>query len=137
MREPRIVRGAGDGAAGGQEEQLAQAAGLAASGGRVLVLARAAGPLEGDSLPQGLQAAAFVLLAVPLTWRRIVLVGAMLAGFVLLFPVPAVRRFYELQLPHSGLATMLAVAALGAATLTGFWILSRRRGRGPPPAVRP
>ena len=77
-----------------------------------------------------------VLLAVPLTWRRIVLVGAALAGFVLLFPVPAARRFYELQLPASGLATTLAVAALGAAALTGFWILSRRRGRGPPPAVR-
>jgi glucose uptake protein GlcU len=46
-----------------------------------------------------------VLLAAPLTWRKIVLVGAVLAGFVLLFPVPAVRRFYELQLPHSGLAT--------------------------------
>jgi cation-transporting ATPase E len=77
-----------------------------------------------------------VLLAVPLTWRRMVLVGAMLAGFVLLFPVPAVRRFYELQLPASGLATTLAIAALGAAALTAFWILSRRRGRGPPPVVR-
>jgi hypothetical protein len=47
-----------------------------------------------------------------------------------------VRRFYELQLPHSGLATTLAVAAVGAAALTGFWVLSPRRGRGPPPAVR-
>src|SRR5712692_2469728 len=77
-----------------------------------------------------------VLLAVPLTWRRIVLVGAVLAGFVLLFPVPAVRRFYALQLPHSGLGTTLAVAALGAVALAGFWVLSRRRGRGPPPVVR-
>src|ERR1017187_5893257 len=47
----------------GQQEQLSQAAGLAASGRRVLVLARAAGPLDGESLPQGLRAAAFVLLA--------------------------------------------------------------------------
>ena len=47
----------------GQQDQLSQAAGLAASGRRVLVLARAAGPLEGESLPQGLRAAAFVLLA--------------------------------------------------------------------------
>jgi cation-transporting ATPase E len=76
-----------------------------------------------------------VLLAVPLTWRRIVLAGAALAGFVLLFPIPAVRRFYELQLPHTGLATTLAIAALGAAALTGFRILSRPRRRGPPPAV--
>src|SRR6266851_3066801 len=48
---------------GGQQDQLSQAAGLAASGGRVLVLARAAGALDGDSLPPGLRAAAFVLLA--------------------------------------------------------------------------
>src|SRR6266852_847183 len=47
---------------GGQREQLSQAAGLAASGRRVLVLARAAGPLDGESLPQGLRAAAFILL---------------------------------------------------------------------------
>ena len=46
------------------------------------------------------------------------------------------RRFYALQLPHSGLATTLIIAALGAAALTGFWVLSRRRGRGPPPVVR-
>jgi cation-transporting ATPase E len=78
-----------------------------------------------------------VLLATPLTWRRIVLVGAVLAGFVLLFPLPAVRRFYALQLPHSGLAATLISAALGAAALTGFWVLSRRRGRGPPSVVRP
>ena len=72
-----------------------------------------------------------VLLAAPLTWRRIVLVGSVLAGFAVLFPLSAVRRFYELQLPRSGFATTLAVAALGAAALAGFWVLSRRRGRGP------
>jgi len=74
-----------------------------------------------------------VLLAAPLTWRKIALVGAALTGFVLLFPVPAVRRFYELQLPRSGLATTLAVAALGAAALACFWLLSHRRGRGRQP----
>src|SRR6266581_9667165 len=77
-----------------------------------------------------------ILLAAPLTWRKIVLVGAVLAGFALLFPVPAVRRFYALQLPRSGLGATLAVAALGAAALAGFWVLSRRRGCGPPPVVR-
>jgi len=46
------------------------------------------------------------------------------------------RRFYALQLPHSGLATTLVIAELGAAALAGFWVLSRRRGRGPPPVVR-
>ena len=58
------------------------------------------------------------------------------AWLVLLFPLPVVRRFYALQLPASGLAATLAIAALGAAALTGFWVLSRRRGRGPPPVVR-
>ena len=45
-----------------------------------------------------------VLLAAPLTWRRITLVGS-----------------------------VLAVASLGAAALAGFWVLSRRRGRGQQP----
>ena len=77
-----------------------------------------------------------VLLAIPLTWRRIMLVGAVLAGFVLLFPVPALRRFYALQLPRNGLTATLVIAALGAAALAAFWVLSRRRGRGPPPVTR-
>jgi hypothetical protein len=55
---------------------------------------------------------------------------------VLLFPVPAVRRFYALQLPRGSLGTTLAIAALGAAALAGFWVLSRRRGRGPPSVLR-
>jgi cation-transporting ATPase E len=77
-----------------------------------------------------------VLLAAPLTWRKIILVGAALAGFVLLFPVSQVRTFYALQLPRSGLALTLLIAALGAAALAAFWVISRRRGRGPP-AVAP
>jgi cation-transporting ATPase E len=67
------------------------------------------------------------LLAVPLTWRRIMLVGAALAGFVLLFPVRAVRRFYALELPRSGLAAILLIATLGAAALVGLWAALRRR----------
>jgi hypothetical protein len=43
------------------------------------------------------------LLAMPLTWRRIALVLVALAAFVLLFPVPAVRTFYKLELPHGTL----------------------------------
>ena len=67
------------------------------------------------------------LLAVPLTWRRIALLVAALAGFALLFPVPAVRRFYALELPRGTIGSTLLIAALGAAALTGFWVLSRRR----------
>ncbi|MGH3247652.1 MAG: HAD-IC family P-type ATPase, partial [Trebonia sp.] len=69
-----------------------------------------------------------VLLAIPLTWRRIVLVGSVVACFLLLFPLSAVRRFFELQAPNGSLATTLA-AALGAVALAGFWVLSRRRDR--------
>jgi cation-transporting ATPase E len=76
------------------------------------------------------------LLAIPLTWRRITLLIAALAAFVLLFPVPAVRNFYALALPHGRIAATLLIAALGAATLTGFWALSRRHGRRPAEAPR-
>ncbi len=71
------------------------------------------------------------LLAMPLTWRRIALLVAALAGFVLLFPVPAVRAFYALELPRGAIGSTLLIAALGAAALTGFWILSRRQVPGP------
>ena len=76
------------------------------------------------------------LLAMPLTWRRIALVVAALAGFVLLFPVPAVRTFYKLELPQGAIGSTLLIAALGAAALAGFWLLSRRRGHAPASVVR-
>lgn len=68
-----------------------------------------------------------VLAALPLTWRRVLLVGAMMAGFVLLFPLAVVRRFYELELPHGYLGITLLIAAAGVAALTGYWLV---RGRG-------
>ena len=76
------------------------------------------------------------LLAIPLTWRRIALLVAALAAFVLLFPVPAVRDFYALALPHGTIGSTLLIAALGAAALTGFWALSRRQRRGPAEMAR-
>ena len=75
------------------------------------------------------------LLAIPLTWRRIALLTAAAAAFVLLFPVPAVRHFYALALPHGAIGSTLLIAALGAAALTSFWILSRHRGYGPAEAA--
>jgi cation-transporting P-type ATPase E len=71
------------------------------------------------------------LLAIPLTWRRIALLVAALAAFVLLFPVPAVRTFYALELPRGAIGSTLLIAALGAAALAVFWVLSRRRGHEP------
>jgi cation-transporting ATPase E len=77
-----------------------------------------------------------VLLAIPLTWRRMLLVGAALAGFAMLFPLPAVRGFYALEVPRGELWIALLVAAIGAASLAVFWVISRRRGWGPRPAAR-
>src|SRR5579864_2540009 len=67
---------------------------------------------------------ALALLAAPLTWRRIALLVAALAAFALLFPVPAVRRFYALELPRGAIGSTLLIAALGAAALTSFWARS-------------
>jgi cation-transporting ATPase E len=47
---------------GSQDGLLPQAADLAASGRRVLVLARGPGPLDGQALPRGLRAVAFIVL---------------------------------------------------------------------------
>jgi hypothetical protein len=67
------------------------------------------------------------LQAMPLTWRRIVLIAAMTVGFALLFPLAVVRRFYELELPHGYIGLTLLVAAIGAGALTAFWLFIRRR----------
>jgi cation-transporting ATPase E len=76
-----------------------------------------------------------VMLAMPLTWPRIALVGAMSAGFVLLFPVPAVRVFYGLELPRGELGVIALIAALGAAALAVIWLRAGRPGsRQPGPA---
>jgi cation-transporting ATPase E len=84
-----------------------------------------------------LMASLYVLsiLAVPLTWRRALLIAAMLAAFVLLFPISLVRNFYALTLPHHHVADMLLIGGLGVAVLAGGWELSRRLGRGPAAAL--
>jgi len=76
-----------------------------------------------------------VLLAIPLTWRRIVLVGAVVAGFILLFPLHALRSFYALDLPHSGLPVTLLLAALGTASIVAFWAILQRRNHTHPNAA--
>jgi cation-transporting P-type ATPase E len=75
------------------------------------------------------------LLAIPLTWRRIALLVAAVAAFVLLFPAPAVRNFYALALPRGAIGATLLIAALGAAALTGFWVFSRHGARAPAQAT--
>jgi cation-transporting ATPase E len=94
---------------------------LARANGLPLVQQRTAATL----VTVALSLCVLVLLAIPLTWRRILLVGAVIAGFALLFPVPSVRRFYALELPRTGLGFTLLIAALGVVALVGFWVLSR------------
>ncbi len=77
-----------------------------------------------------------VILAQPLTWPRVVLVGLMILGFVLLFPIESVREFYGLNLPHDVLVGTLLIGIAGVAVLAGGWELSRRLGRGPAAAVQ-
>lgn len=73
-----------------------------------------------------LSLAVLVLLAMPLTWRRILLIAAVAAGFMLLFLSQAVRRFYALEVPLPELGLMLLIAAVGAAMLTCLRAWSRR-----------
>jgi cation-transporting ATPase E len=66
------------------------------------------------------------LVALPLTWRRVLLITGVLAGFVALFPLPFVRQFYALELPHGMLRVSLLSVALGVALLTVLWVLLGR-----------
>ena len=77
-----------------------------------------------------------VILAQPLTWRRVVLVGLMIVGFLLLFPIESVREFYDLKLPSDVLTGTLLIGFGGVAVLAGGWEVSRRLGRGPAAAVQ-
>jgi cation-transporting ATPase E len=69
-----------------------------------------------------------VLLALPLTWRRVLLVGLVIIGFVLLFPLASVRKFYALELPSDHIGLILAVAAAGSVVLIATWLLSPKPG---------
>lgn len=71
------------------------------------------------------------LLALPMTWRRALLIAAVLLGFVLLFPVRFIRTFYALSFPHEGLALFLLIGAAGIAALVAYWFISSRLGRAP------
>jgi cation-transporting P-type ATPase E len=95
---------------------------LARASGLTLVQQRTAAVL----VTLTLSLSVLVLLATPLTWRRIVLVVAVLAGFVLLFPLHLVRRFYALELPHGQLGVTALVAVTGAAAVVSFWVISRK-----------
>lgn len=62
------------------------------------------------------------LVALPLTWRRVLLIGCVVAGFVALFPLAFVRHFYALEPPNGMLGVSLLSVALGVALLTVLWV---------------
>ena len=68
-----------------------------------------------------------ILVAWPLTWLRLLLVMGVLLGFVALFPLPRVRHFFELELPHGLLGITLLVGGIGVGLLTVLAIVLRHR----------
>jgi cation-transporting ATPase E len=72
---------------------------------------------------------ALVLLARPLTWRRILLVCLMASSFLLLVSVEATQKFYALSLPQSILSQVIAIGVFGAAVLTAIWAAIQRKYR--------
>ena len=58
-----------------------------------------------------------------------------ISGFILLFPVHALRSFYALDLPRSGLPVTLLLAALGTASIVAFWAILPRRNHTHPNAA--
>src|SRR5664280_694661 len=105
---------------------------LARSGGLPLIEQRTSATLV--ALMLGLTV--LVLVAQPLTRRRAVLVGSVAVGFVLLFPIAAVRTFYALQLPTKVLAATLVIGIVGAAMMITVWVILRRLRRGHDAAVQ-
>jgi cation-transporting ATPase E len=73
-----------------------------------------------------------ILVAQPLTWRRVLLVAGVVLGFLALFPLAAVRHFYELELPHGMLAVSVLTGAIGVALLTILWVVLSRYESGVP-----
>ena len=67
-----------------------------------------------------------LLVALPLTWRRALMIVALAGGFLALFPLTAVRRFYALELPHGLLAVSLWCIGGAVAVLTLVWLSVRR-----------
>ena len=80
--------------------------------------------------------AVLVILAFPLTWRRILLVVAMIVAFALLFPLEVVRHFYALSLPNQILGQTIAIGLIASAVLGAWWEISRRSARGPAEALQ-
>jgi cation-transporting ATPase E len=67
-----------------------------------------------------LSLAVLTMMAVPLTWRRNLLVAGAIASFALLFTADSLRRFYALALPGGELWLTLLIGGLGIVALAGL-----------------
>ena len=76
-----------------------------------------------------------VILALPLTWRRAVLVAFVILSFVLLFPSALIRKFYALELPSKVLGVTILIGLAGIAFLIATTAVLRRLGHGPSAAI--
>jgi cation-transporting ATPase E len=83
-----------------------------------------------------LSLAVLLLLALPVTWPKLLLVVAALAGFLVLFALRPLRTFYSLDVPAGELGTAVLIGALGVAVLASFWLVSRHMRRAPAGVVR-
>ncbi len=66
-----------------------------------------------------------VLVALPMTWRRVLLVGCVTVGFVLLLPFAFVRTFFALELPAGLLGWTVGIGLAGMAMMIAAWKVSR------------
>jgi cation-transporting P-type ATPase E len=69
------------------------------------------------------------IVALPMTWRRAMLVGSVMAGFALLFPIAPVRKFFALDLSTDVITPTLLIGFAGIALMITAWEASRRLGR--------
>ncbi|MDH2904672.1 MAG: HAD-IC family P-type ATPase [Actinomycetota bacterium] len=76
-----------------------------------------------------------VLVALPLTWRRWLIVAGVTTGFIALFPLSPVRSFYGLQLPSTALATTFLIALAGVVLTSAAGLIALRRHRRATSAV--
>jgi cation-transporting ATPase E len=74
-----------------------------------------------------------VILALPLTWRRAVLIGVMIVACLLLFSSAALRNVFSLDLPSDVLGGTILIGIAGIAVLIVTTAVLRRRGQGPVP----
>jgi hypothetical protein len=72
-----------------------------------------------------------------MTWRKLLLMGLVILGVVLVYPVGPVRAFLALELPHEVLGATVLIGVAGIAVLVTGWQLSRRLGHDPVAAGQP